>query len=124
MPPACLRTAQMVETAPGRTARTRHRLRQGPRCHTAGNTAGPARIWHYPSPAATRAEATRSAFAPCREVRTVRLALWLVRHPHPPPSLRSVPPPRCSRNIEIGVPLPHSDGCAKLPPDLGRTKLL
>src|SRR5215467_14423372 len=36
MPPACLRTAQMVETAPRRTARTRHRLRQGPRCHTAG----------------------------------------------------------------------------------------
>src|SRR5215471_9288670 len=52
------------------------------------------------------------------------LALWLVRHPHPPPSLHSVPPPRCSRNIEIRTPLPHSDGCAKLPPDLGRTKLL
>src|SRR5262249_41517816 len=75
MPPACLRTAQMVETAPRRTACTRHRLRQGPRCHTAGNTAGPARSWHYPSAAVTRAEATRSAFAPCREVRTWRCDL-------------------------------------------------
>src|SRR5262249_54366446 len=124
MPPACLRTAQMVETAPRRTARTRHRLRQGPRCHTAGNTAGPAWSWHRPPAAATRAEATPSPLAVCREVMTLGLALWLVRHPHPPPSLHSVPPPRCSRNIEIRIPLPHSDGCAKLPPDLGRTKLL
>src|SRR5262249_54447635 len=61
---------QMVETAPGRTARTRHRLRQGPRCHTAGNTAGPACSWHQPPAAAARAEATPSSFAPCREVRT------------------------------------------------------
>ena len=36
----------------------------------------------------------------------------LVRHPHPPSS-RSVPPPRCSRNIGIRTPLPHPDGCAK-----------
>jgi len=66
MPPACLRTTQVVETASRRTARTRHRFGQGPRCHMAGSTAGPARSWHQPAAAPARAEATpRSCFAPC-----------------------------------------------------------
>ena len=119
MPPACLRTAQMVETAPRRTARTRHRLRQGPRCHTAG----PAWSWHQP-PAAARAEATPSTFAPCREVRTVRLGLWLGSTPAP----TNHPCVRCLRLAVLAISRSGHRfhilmAVRRVPPDLGRTKL-
>jgi len=62
MPSACLRGAQMVETASGRAACTGSRHRQRSQFHTARSVGGLTRSWyHQPTTAAVKAEATRSS---------------------------------------------------------------